>query len=150
MENEPEETKDTMHPTNNGSTEDVQPSVVQSESLILTSELVNSPTIEPVASPVSVPRPNQRPSIPYPSRMHDQKLRDKANDQRDKSGRESLFHTDNGIRLMLALRSSRAKHSAFPRKSHGIKNLPGSPSFSGNFFRRTAEQCSFNGVLASS
>nr|GEZ54103.1 reverse transcriptase domain-containing protein [Tanacetum cinerariifolium] len=28
--------------------------------------------------------PNQRPSIPYPSRFHDQKLRDKANDQREK------------------------------------------------------------------
>nr|GFC40411.1 reverse transcriptase domain-containing protein [Tanacetum cinerariifolium] len=29
----------------------------------------NSPTIEPVASPVSALRPNQRPSIPYPSRF---------------------------------------------------------------------------------
>ncbi|GJX28931.1 hypothetical protein Tco_0237010 [Tanacetum coccineum] len=35
-------------------------------------------------------------------------------------------------------------------KSHGMRNLPGSPSFSGNFLRRTAEQCSFNGVLANS
>nr|GEV49261.1 reverse transcriptase domain-containing protein [Tanacetum cinerariifolium] len=34
--------------------------------------------------PVSAPKPNQRPSIPYPSRLHDQKLRDKANDQREK------------------------------------------------------------------
>nr|GEU85185.1 DNA-directed DNA polymerase [Tanacetum cinerariifolium] len=33
---------------------------------------------------VSNPRPNQRPSIPYPSRLQDQKLRDKANDQREK------------------------------------------------------------------
>nr|GEV79427.1 reverse transcriptase domain-containing protein [Tanacetum cinerariifolium] len=40
--------------------------------------------IEPVASPVSAPKPNQRPSIPYPSRLHDQKLCDKANDQREK------------------------------------------------------------------
>nr|GEZ47868.1 reverse transcriptase domain-containing protein [Tanacetum cinerariifolium]GEZ51101.1 reverse transcriptase domain-containing protein [Tanacetum cinerariifolium] len=77
-------TKDTVHPTNNGSTEDVQPPVVQSESLILTFEPVNSPIIEPVASSVSAPRPNQRPSIPYPSRLQDQKLRDKANDQRKK------------------------------------------------------------------
>nr|GEU54353.1 reverse transcriptase domain-containing protein [Tanacetum cinerariifolium] len=30
---------------------------------------------------VSAPRPNLRPSIPYPSRLQDQKLRDKANDQ---------------------------------------------------------------------
>nr|GEW71218.1 reverse transcriptase domain-containing protein [Tanacetum cinerariifolium] len=42
---------------------------------------VNSPTIEPVNSPVSALRPNLRPSIPYPSRLQDQKLRDKANDQ---------------------------------------------------------------------
>nr|GEY28497.1 reverse transcriptase domain-containing protein [Tanacetum cinerariifolium] len=84
MENEQEATKDTVHPTNNGSIEDVQPLIVQSESLILTSEPVNSLTIEPVVSPVSAPRPNQKPSIPYPSRMQDQKLRDKANDQREK------------------------------------------------------------------
>nr|GEX45707.1 reverse transcriptase domain-containing protein [Tanacetum cinerariifolium] len=84
VENEPEVTKDTVHPTNNGSTEDVQPLVVQSKSPILTFEPVNSPTIELVISPVSSPRPNLRPSIPYPSRMQDQKLRDKANDQREK------------------------------------------------------------------
>nr|GEY88699.1 hypothetical protein [Tanacetum cinerariifolium] len=33
---------------------------------------------------VSAPRSNQIPSIPYPSRLQDQKLRDKANDQREK------------------------------------------------------------------
>nr|GEW25018.1 reverse transcriptase domain-containing protein [Tanacetum cinerariifolium] len=77
-------TKDTVHPTNNGSTKDVQPLVVPIESPILTSEPVNSPIIERVASPVSASRPNQRPSIPYPSRLQDEKLRDKANDQRDK------------------------------------------------------------------
>nr|GEZ61228.1 reverse transcriptase domain-containing protein [Tanacetum cinerariifolium] len=56
----------------------------KSKSLILTSEPVNSPITEPVFSPVSALRPNLRPSIPYPSRMQDQKLRDKANDQREK------------------------------------------------------------------
>nr|GEU79448.1 reverse transcriptase domain-containing protein [Tanacetum cinerariifolium] len=76
VENEPEVTKDTVHPTNNESTEDVQPQVIQSES-----EPVISPTNEPVISPVSAPRPNLRPLIPYPLRMQDQKLRDKANDQ---------------------------------------------------------------------
>nr|GEX61082.1 reverse transcriptase domain-containing protein [Tanacetum cinerariifolium] len=81
VENEPEATKDTVHPTNNESTEDVQPQVVQSKSLIFTSEPVNFPTIKPVNFPVSAPRPNLRPSISYPSRMQDQKLRDKANDQ---------------------------------------------------------------------
>nr|GEV29182.1 reverse transcriptase domain-containing protein [Tanacetum cinerariifolium] len=44
VENEPEAIKDTVHPTNNGSTEDVQPQVVHSKSPILTSEPVISPT----------------------------------------------------------------------------------------------------------
>nr|GEU55392.1 reverse transcriptase domain-containing protein [Tanacetum cinerariifolium] len=72
-----------MHPTNNGSTKDVQPLVVQTESPILNSEPVVAPIIKPVDAPVSALKPNQRPSIPYPSRLHDQKLRDKANDQRE-------------------------------------------------------------------
>nr|GEW09689.1 reverse transcriptase domain-containing protein [Tanacetum cinerariifolium] len=83
VERETEATKDTMHPTNNESIKDVQPSVVPTESPILNSEPVIYPIIEPVASPVSASKPNQRPSIPYPSRLHDQKLRDKANDQRE-------------------------------------------------------------------
>nr|GEV88573.1 reverse transcriptase domain-containing protein [Tanacetum cinerariifolium] len=65
VENEPEATKDTVHPTNNGSTEDVQPQVVQSKSPILTSEPVNFPTIEPISRLEAL-------------------LRDKANDQRKK------------------------------------------------------------------
>nr|GEV16104.1 reverse transcriptase domain-containing protein [Tanacetum cinerariifolium] len=77
VERKTEATKDMVHPTNNESTKDVQPPVVQSESPILNSEPVISPIIEPVASPVSALKPNQRPSIPYPSRLHDQKLRDK-------------------------------------------------------------------------
>nr|GEX10771.1 reverse transcriptase domain-containing protein [Tanacetum cinerariifolium] len=84
VERETEVTKDIVHPTNNKSIEDVQPPVVPIESLILNYEPVNSPIIEPVASPVSAPMPNQRPSIPYPSRLKDQKLCNKANDQREK------------------------------------------------------------------
>nr|GEV90461.1 hypothetical protein [Tanacetum cinerariifolium] len=84
VERETEATKDTVHPTNNGSTEDVQTLVVLTESPILSSELINSPIIEHDAPSVSASRPNQRPSIPYPSRLQDQKLRDKANDQREK------------------------------------------------------------------
>nr|GEY89543.1 reverse transcriptase domain-containing protein [Tanacetum cinerariifolium] len=57
---------------------------IKTESLILNSEPVVAPIIEPVTALVSAPMPNQRPSIPYPSRLHDQKLRDKANDQREK------------------------------------------------------------------
>nr|GEY06478.1 reverse transcriptase domain-containing protein [Tanacetum cinerariifolium] len=48
VENEPEATKDTVHPTNNESTEDVQPQVVQSKSRILTSKPATSPIYEPV------------------------------------------------------------------------------------------------------
>nr|GEU52273.1 reverse transcriptase domain-containing protein [Tanacetum cinerariifolium] len=59
VERETEVTKDMVHPANNGSTNDVQPLVVQTESLILNSEHVVVPIIEP-------------------------KLRDKANDQREK------------------------------------------------------------------
>nr|GEV11902.1 hypothetical protein [Tanacetum cinerariifolium] len=51
VERETEVTKDTIHPTNNESTKDVQPSVVSTESPILTSEPVISPIIELVASP---------------------------------------------------------------------------------------------------
>nr|GEU71335.1 reverse transcriptase domain-containing protein [Tanacetum cinerariifolium] len=84
VERKTEATKDTLHPTNNGSTKDVQPLVDQTESLILNSKPIVAPIIEPVVAPVSAPKPNQRPLNPYPSRLHDQKLRDKANDQREK------------------------------------------------------------------
>nr|GEX44789.1 reverse transcriptase domain-containing protein [Tanacetum cinerariifolium] len=83
-ERETKVTKDTVPPTNNGSTKDVQPSVVQAKTLILNSEPIFAPITEPVAAPVSAPKPNQKPSIPYPSRLYDQKLRDKANDQEEK------------------------------------------------------------------
>nr|GEV21088.1 reverse transcriptase domain-containing protein [Tanacetum cinerariifolium] len=46
-----EATKDTMHSTNNGSTEDVQPPVVQTESPIQNSEPIVAPIIKPIASP---------------------------------------------------------------------------------------------------
>nr|GEW30680.1 reverse transcriptase domain-containing protein [Tanacetum cinerariifolium] len=84
VERETEVTKDTVPPTNNGNTKDVQPPVVQIETLILNSEPVVAPVNEIVVAPVSAPKPNQKPSIPYPSRLHDQKLCDKANDQKDK------------------------------------------------------------------
>nr|GEW12810.1 DNA-directed DNA polymerase [Tanacetum cinerariifolium] len=75
VEDKPEATKDTMNPTNNGSTEDVQPLVVQSESPVLTSEPVTSPISEPVIAPVSASKPNQKTSIPYPSRRNDERNR---------------------------------------------------------------------------
>ncbi|GJX68887.1 reverse transcriptase domain-containing protein, partial [Tanacetum coccineum] len=67
VERETEVTKDTVPPTNNGSTEDVQPSVVQVEAHV------------PIFEPVSALKPNPKPSIPYPSRLNDQKIREKAN-----------------------------------------------------------------------
>nr|GEX47067.1 hypothetical protein [Tanacetum cinerariifolium] len=92
VERETEVTKDTMRPTNNGSTKDIQPSVVQVETPIPNSKPVVAlelkpvvaPGLKPVVAPVSVSKPNQKPSIPYLSRLHDQKLRDKANDQKEK------------------------------------------------------------------
>nr|GEY74226.1 reverse transcriptase domain-containing protein [Tanacetum cinerariifolium] len=47
VEDEPEATKDIVNLTNNESTKDVQPQVVQSESPVLTSEPVTSPISEP-------------------------------------------------------------------------------------------------------
>nr|GEU99232.1 reverse transcriptase domain-containing protein [Tanacetum cinerariifolium] len=84
VENKPVATKDTMNPTNNGSTEDVQPQVVQSESLILTSKPVTSPISEPAIALVSALKPNPKTSIPYPSRRNDERNREKANNQIEK------------------------------------------------------------------
>nr|GEV04458.1 reverse transcriptase domain-containing protein [Tanacetum cinerariifolium] len=84
VENEPNATKDTVNPTNNGSTEDVQPQVVQSKSLILNSEPVASPISKPVIASVSAPKPNPKSSIPYPSRRNDERNREKANNQIEK------------------------------------------------------------------
>nr|GEV13827.1 reverse transcriptase domain-containing protein [Tanacetum cinerariifolium] len=84
VERETEVIKDTVPPTNNGSTKDVQPPVVQVETQVPNFEPVVTPVVEPVEAPVSDPKPNTKPSIPYPSRLLDQKLRDKANDQMEK------------------------------------------------------------------
>nr|GEZ89477.1 reverse transcriptase domain-containing protein [Tanacetum cinerariifolium] len=84
VERETEVTKYTVPPTNNESTKDVQPLVVQVETQIPSSEPVVAPIVELVEAPVSALKPNPKPSIPYPSRLHDQKLRDKTNDQKEK------------------------------------------------------------------
>ncbi|GJS37853.1 hypothetical protein Tco_0536235, partial [Tanacetum coccineum] len=72
VERETEVTKDTVIPTNNGSTKDVQPPVVQVQPQVPNSE------------PVSAPMPNLKPSILYPSRRNDERRREKANDQIEK------------------------------------------------------------------
>ncbi|GJT61950.1 reverse transcriptase domain-containing protein [Tanacetum coccineum] len=76
VERETEVTKDTVLPTNNGSTKDVQPPVVQVQPQV--------PNSEPAVAPVSAPMPNLKPSIPYPSRRNDERRREKANDQIEK------------------------------------------------------------------
>nr|GEU65596.1 reverse transcriptase domain-containing protein [Tanacetum cinerariifolium] len=84
VERETEVTKDMVPPTNNISNKDVQPSVVQVETQVPNFEPVVAPVVEPVEAPVSALKPNPKPSIPYPSRINDQKLRKKANNQMEK------------------------------------------------------------------
>nr|GEZ60261.1 reverse transcriptase domain-containing protein [Tanacetum cinerariifolium] len=81
VKNEPEATKDMVTPPNNGSTEDVQPPVVQTETLKIQ---ISKPVSEPVIAPVSAPKPNPKSSIPYPSRRNDERNREKANNQIEK------------------------------------------------------------------
>nr|GEV89050.1 reverse transcriptase domain-containing protein [Tanacetum cinerariifolium] len=84
VENDPKATKDTVNPTNNESTEDVQPQLVQSESPVLTSKPVTSSISEPVIAPVSASKPNPKTLIPYPSRRNDERNREKSNNQIEK------------------------------------------------------------------
>nr|GEV06942.1 reverse transcriptase domain-containing protein [Tanacetum cinerariifolium] len=77
VENEPEATKDTVNPTNNGNTEDVQPQAVHAKP-------VTSPISEPTITPVSASRPNPQASIPYPSRRNDERNHERAKDQIEK------------------------------------------------------------------
>ncbi|GKF41891.1 hypothetical protein Tco_0125233 [Tanacetum coccineum] len=77
VERRTEVTKDTVFPTNNEITEDVQPPVVLVEN--------QNPVSKPVDALVSAPMPNPKPSIPYPSRQNDEKRRENANEQKEKS-----------------------------------------------------------------
>ncbi|GJQ99042.1 reverse transcriptase domain-containing protein [Tanacetum coccineum] len=63
VERETKVTKDTVLPTNNGSTKDVQPLVVQDQTHV--------PNSEPVVTPVH----NLKPTIPYPSRRNDERVK---------------------------------------------------------------------------
>ncbi|GJT31788.1 reverse transcriptase domain-containing protein [Tanacetum coccineum] len=76
VECETEVTKNTVPPTNNESTKDVQPPFVQVQPHV--------PNSKPVVAPVSAPKPNLKLSIPYPSRLNDQKICEKANNQIEK------------------------------------------------------------------
>nr|GEZ80619.1 reverse transcriptase domain-containing protein [Tanacetum cinerariifolium] len=59
VERETEVTKDTVPPTNNGRTKDVQPLVVQAETPMLNFEPVVAPIIEPVAAPKNCRDPDK-------------------------------------------------------------------------------------------
>nr|GEW43208.1 reverse transcriptase domain-containing protein [Tanacetum cinerariifolium] len=74
VERETEVTKDTVPPINNESTKDIQPLVIQIETPTSNPEPIVAPIIQPIVAPVSALKPNQKLSIPYPSRLHDQKL----------------------------------------------------------------------------
>nr|GEZ03612.1 hypothetical protein [Tanacetum cinerariifolium] len=65
VERETEVTKDTVPPTNNESTKDVQPMVVQTETPILNYEPIVAPIIEPVVAPINslILKPKFSPSI---------------------------------------------------------------------------------------
>ncbi|GJU45348.1 reverse transcriptase domain-containing protein [Tanacetum coccineum] len=65
VERESKATKDKVKSTSSESTEHVQPPVVQVS----------------ISEPEVIPKPNPKPSIPYPSRLNDQKLREKAKNQ---------------------------------------------------------------------
>nr|GFA11144.1 reverse transcriptase domain-containing protein [Tanacetum cinerariifolium] len=84
VENEPEATKDTVNPTNNGNTKDVQPQAFQSKSPVLIFKLVTSLISEPEIAPVSTSKPNPKASILYPSRKNDERNREKAYNQIEK------------------------------------------------------------------
>ncbi|GJR50940.1 reverse transcriptase domain-containing protein [Tanacetum coccineum] len=74
VERKTEVTKDTVPPTNKGSAKDVQPLVVP----------VETQNSKPVVAPVSAPKPNPKPLIRYSSRLNDQKIREKTNNQIEK------------------------------------------------------------------
>nr|GEX41162.1 reverse transcriptase domain-containing protein [Tanacetum cinerariifolium] len=63
-----------VNPTNNGTTEDVQPQVVQSKLV----------TFKPEVTQVNALKPNPKASIPYPSSRNDERNREKAKDQIEK------------------------------------------------------------------
>ncbi|GJR87024.1 hypothetical protein Tco_0211035 [Tanacetum coccineum] len=76
VERRTEVTKDTIFPTNNGISKDVQPSVVPVEN--------QNPVSEPDGAPLITPMPNPKLLIPYPSRRNDERHRENANEQKDK------------------------------------------------------------------
>ncbi|GJS51516.1 reverse transcriptase domain-containing protein [Tanacetum coccineum] len=77
VEQEPEVTRDKVQTTSSESTVHVHPLVVR----------------DPIPEPEVVPKPNLKPLIPYPSRLNNQKLQEKTNNQMMNllSNKEKLF-----------------------------------------------------------
>ncbi|GKB04061.1 hypothetical protein Tco_0832204 [Tanacetum coccineum] len=92
VERETEVTKDTVLPTNNGSTKDVQPPVVQDRPQV--------PNSKPVVAPVSAPRRN------------DERRREKANDQIEK-----FYEIFKDLSFEISLTDAYAKNLASTLKS---------------------------------
>nr|GEU32687.1 reverse transcriptase domain-containing protein [Tanacetum cinerariifolium] len=73
-----------MIPTTSSSPPKIVERETEVKTLVPNYEPVVTLVAQLVVAPVSALKPNQKPLIPYPSRLYDQKLRDKANDQKDK------------------------------------------------------------------
>nr|GEZ88773.1 reverse transcriptase domain-containing protein [Tanacetum cinerariifolium] len=90
-------TTQSVDPTNNGNTEDVQPQAVHPKP-------VTSPISEPTITSVSASRPNPQASIPYPSRRNDERNHKRAKDQIEKFNqifKDMSFEISFAIALML-------------------------------------------------
>ncbi|GJU44010.1 reverse transcriptase domain-containing protein [Tanacetum coccineum] len=79
LERKPRSQRILIPPTNNGSTEDIPPPVVPIDHQKQSPEPENLQLV-----PSSASRPNQKASIPFPSRRNDERRREKANDQIEK------------------------------------------------------------------
>nr|GEW73016.1 reverse transcriptase domain-containing protein [Tanacetum cinerariifolium] len=60
------------------------PKLVERKNRVPNSKTVVAPVVEPVEAPISAPKPNSKSSISYPSRLNDQKLREKGDNQMEK------------------------------------------------------------------
>nr|GEX67830.1 reverse transcriptase domain-containing protein [Tanacetum cinerariifolium] len=109
-------TKDTVNPTNNGNTEDVQPQAVQSESPVSIFKLA--------ITPVSASKPNPKALIPYPSRRNDERNHEKANNQIEKFYQIFKDMRDPGKFLILCDFPSMAECLALANLGASINLMP--------------------------
>ncbi|GJV82678.1 reverse transcriptase domain-containing protein [Tanacetum coccineum] len=60
------------------------PKVMERRTEVTKDTVFLTPVSKPDVAPVSAPMPNQKPSIPYPSRRNDERRRENANEQKEK------------------------------------------------------------------